>query len=88
MTADRNQRPIFVIRLRAEPRVDAIRALRAFLKVALRRFGLRALTVDTERLPDDGFNIYYELEAEHEAAQQKRQQRWMYHRHSQRNPSS
>jgi hypothetical protein len=32
----------FVLRLRAEPRVsDPIRALRALLKVALRRFGLR-----------------------------------------------
>lgn len=41
-------RPVFVIRLRAEPNIDAVRALRAFLKVALRRFGLRAVSVETE----------------------------------------
>jgi len=45
---DRCLRPIYVIRLRAAPGVDGIRALRAFLKVALRRFGLRAVSVDTE----------------------------------------
>jgi hypothetical protein len=45
-------RPIFVVRLRAEPRINAIRALRAFLKVALRRFGLRALSIDIEAEPD------------------------------------
>ena len=33
---DRCLRPIYVIRLRAAPGVDGIRALRAFLKVALR----------------------------------------------------
>lgn len=36
-------RPIFLLRLRPEPGVDAIRALRALLKAALRRFGLRAI---------------------------------------------
>jgi hypothetical protein len=36
----------------AEPDVDAIRALRAFLKVALRCFGLRAVPVDTEAESD------------------------------------
>ena len=48
MTCDRAPRPVFVIRLRAEPDVEAIRALRAFLKVALRRFGLRAVSVEVE----------------------------------------
>jgi hypothetical protein len=43
-----NKRPVFVIRVRAEPEVDSIRALRAFLKIALRRFGLRAVSVDKE----------------------------------------
>jgi len=43
-----NKRPVFVIRVRAEPEVDAVRALRAFLKIALRRFGLRAVSVDKE----------------------------------------
>jgi hypothetical protein len=33
----------FAVRLYAEPGVDGTRALRALLKVALRRFGLRAI---------------------------------------------
>ena len=37
-------RPVYVIRLRAEPQVDGIRALRAALKVLGRRFGLKALS--------------------------------------------
>jgi hypothetical protein len=37
--------PVFTLQLTALPNVDAIRALRALLKVALRRFGLRALSV-------------------------------------------
>jgi hypothetical protein len=47
------QRPIFVVRLRAEPRVDAIKALLAFLKTALRRFGLRAVSVDREKIAEE-----------------------------------
>jgi hypothetical protein len=35
----------FVVRLRAGPKVDAIRALRAALKVLGRWFGLRAISV-------------------------------------------
>jgi hypothetical protein len=38
-------RRAFVVHLRAEPGVDGIRALRALLKMALRRFGLRAVDV-------------------------------------------
>jgi hypothetical protein len=38
-------RPTFVIVLRPEPGVDPVRALRAALKVLLRRFGLKALEV-------------------------------------------
>jgi hypothetical protein len=34
-------RPIFMLALRPEPRVDGIRALRGALKVLGRRFGLR-----------------------------------------------
>jgi hypothetical protein len=41
-------RPIFIVRLRAERGIDAIRALRALLKTALRRFGLRAVSLDAE----------------------------------------
>jgi hypothetical protein len=36
-------RPVFTIRIRAEPGVDPIRALRALLKVMLRRLALRAV---------------------------------------------
>ena len=45
-------RPTFLIRVRPEPGVDPIRALRALLKVALRRFGLRAVTVDEDNKED------------------------------------
>jgi len=41
----RRQRPIFVVRLTPLPGVDGIKALRAVLKILLRRFGLRALSV-------------------------------------------
>jgi hypothetical protein len=45
-------RPTFIIRLRAQPGVDPIRALRQALKVLLRRFGLRVISIEQER--DDG----------------------------------
>jgi hypothetical protein len=51
------RRPIFVVRLRAERGVDAIRALRALLKVALRRFGLRAVSLDAEAAAAMSFAI-------------------------------
>ena len=41
-------RPIYTVRLRPQPGVDAVRALRAALKVLLRRFGLRAIEVKEE----------------------------------------
>jgi len=37
------ERPVFVLELRPEPGVDPVLALRALLKVALRRFGLRCV---------------------------------------------
>jgi hypothetical protein len=40
------QRPIYRLLLRPEPRVDAERALRALLKIALRRFGLRCISIE------------------------------------------
>ena len=40
-----SDRPIYIVRLRPLPGVDAVRALRAALKVLLRRFGLRAIEV-------------------------------------------
>ena len=41
----------FIVTLVAQPGVDGVRSLRAFLKVALRRFGLRA--VDVRELHDE-----------------------------------
>jgi len=40
------ERPIFALRVRAERGVDAIRALRAWLKNGLRAHGLRCLQVE------------------------------------------
>ena len=42
-------RPIFIVRLRPQPGVDGIRALRLALKVLLRRFGLKAIDVREDR---------------------------------------
>jgi len=42
-------RPTYLVRLRPEPRVDPVRALRAGLKSLLRRYGLRCLAVREER---------------------------------------
>jgi hypothetical protein len=43
-------RPIYVIRLRPNPGVDAIRALRRALKILLRGFGMRCLSIDEEKI--------------------------------------
>ena len=43
-------RPIYTVRFRAEPRVNAILALRAMLKYALRRCGLRCVEIE-ETIP-------------------------------------
>jgi hypothetical protein len=45
-TAPAKNRPTYVIQLRAEPRVDGIRALRHALKRLLRDYGLRAISVE------------------------------------------
>jgi len=37
------ERPTFTLELRPEPGVDPVLALRALLKIALRRFGLRCV---------------------------------------------
>jgi hypothetical protein len=42
------RRPIFVLRLQAAPGRDPIRALKALLKFAWRRLGLRALSAHEE----------------------------------------
>jgi hypothetical protein len=36
----------FTVTLRPQPKVDPVRALRAALKVLLRRFGLRAIKIE------------------------------------------
>jgi hypothetical protein len=41
-------RPVFVLRVQAEPGVDVIRSLRAWLKVGLRTFGLRCVSIKQE----------------------------------------
>jgi hypothetical protein len=41
-------RPTLVLHLRPEPRIDAIRALRAALKVLLRQFGLRCVAIEEQ----------------------------------------
>jgi hypothetical protein len=48
-TKPAKDRPTFVITLRPEPGVDHIRALRALLKITLRRFGLRAIEAHEDR---------------------------------------
>ncbi len=45
-------RPIFVVSLRAEPGVDPVPALKGALKVLLRAFGLKAISiVEKQREP-------------------------------------
>jgi hypothetical protein len=43
MKAD--QQPVFVVAFRPQANVDGFRALRALLKLALRRFGLRVIEI-------------------------------------------
>jgi hypothetical protein len=45
-------RPVFVLKLRPEPGVDPILALRALLKVALRRFGLRCTSASQANIKE------------------------------------
>jgi len=49
MSARRNPQPVFVLRLTPKPGTDPIKALRAALRVLLRRFGLCALSVSEEK---------------------------------------
>jgi len=43
-TKSAKERSVYVLELRPEPGVDAVKALRAVLKVALRRFGMRCIS--------------------------------------------
>jgi hypothetical protein len=49
-------RTIFVVRLRALPNVNGIWALRAALKVLLRRYGLKCISVEVETASQIGGN--------------------------------
>jgi hypothetical protein len=45
------ERPVFIVQLRPEPRVtEPVRALKAALKLLLRRCGLKAISVE-EKVP-------------------------------------
>jgi hypothetical protein len=46
MTARAPARPTYLVRLRPEPGVDAVHALRTALKFLLRRCGLRVISID------------------------------------------
>jgi hypothetical protein len=46
-------RPLFTLRVRAEPGVHAIRSLRALLKVMLRTFGLRCVSIEQQETTMD-----------------------------------
>jgi hypothetical protein len=47
-------RPTYALKLRAEPGVNAIHALRAVLKTMLRRYGLRCISANEEKSGGDG----------------------------------
>jgi hypothetical protein len=40
--------PVFLVRLRALPGVDGVKALKAALKSLLRKYGLKCLSVEVE----------------------------------------
>lgn len=46
-----SDRPVFCMRVRAEPRVDPIRALRWLLETMLRQYGLRCVSIEEEKQP-------------------------------------
>jgi hypothetical protein len=43
------ERPVFVLRLRPEPHVNPVRALRQALKRLLRSYGMRCLSCEKEK---------------------------------------
>jgi hypothetical protein len=47
-----NHRPIFTLRLEGRPGAAGIHALRALLKILLRRYGFRAIDVREDVAPD------------------------------------
>jgi hypothetical protein len=55
--------PVYLIRLKAKPGTDGIKALRAALKILGRRFGLRAVKIEETSAADN--------EQRHPAGEQK-----------------
>jgi hypothetical protein len=52
LNAVEDDRPVFVVKLRPEPGIDAVKGLRWILKVSLRQFGLRCLDIRREETSD------------------------------------
>ena len=50
-------RPVFALRVRAEPGVDVIRSLRAWLKVGLKTFGLRCVSIEQLKQKDNTMDM-------------------------------
>jgi hypothetical protein len=50
-TSKASERPLYLLTLRPERSVDAERALRRLLKVALRTFGLKCISVEQVQSP-------------------------------------
>ena len=46
---DMTDRPTYIVYLRPEPRTDGIRSLKAFLKMALRRYRLRCVAISVAK---------------------------------------
>ena len=49
-TPKANERPTYRLLLRPEPGVDGERALRRLLKIALRRFRLRCISIEQDEI--------------------------------------
>jgi hypothetical protein len=54
---DYDPRPRYILVLQPLPHVDAIRALRALLKASLRRYGMRALSVERADAAESRDNV-------------------------------
>jgi len=50
-------RPVFALRVRADPGVDVIRSLRAWLKVGLKTFGLRCVSIEQLKQKDNTMDM-------------------------------
>ena len=53
-TKPAKDRPTFTLELRPEPGVDPVLALRALLKVTLRRFGMRCISAHESSAEENG----------------------------------